>query len=160
MKKLTKYLMMKLCLVSALLGFFTHVKRQKSSKASLAIENQNSSSAGNQSAKKVSNSAAKAEVKGEKNSRNPTVEHNKFMPSWNDMKQSYLDLDDAEIEQKLVDLKFVLESEQFIQRANEGSLDPESRKDFERILTQLDVLGVIKVERMLSKLELWAHENI
>lgn len=68
------------------------------------------------------------------------------------LKESYIDLQDDEIEEEIAVILAEIESDELISKSNSESLDVVGRQRLSNLLQQLDALRLVKVRRKMDRL--------
>lgn len=68
------------------------------------------------------------------------------------LKKSYIDLQDDEIEEEIAVILAEIESDELISKSNSESLDVVGRQRLSNLLQQLDALRLVKVRRKMDRL--------
>lgn len=77
---------------------------------------------------------------------------------WDSAKEENLSLSSDDIDLRITELQLVIDEQNFIERANANLLDENERSHFKKLMVELDVLNVIKIERKITKMENMINE--
>lgn len=78
--------------------------------------------------------------------------------TWDEMERNARSLSMDSLEIRMEDLELVIDERRYIDRANAGLLDMDERHYFKKIMTELDVLKVIKIERKIARIKKMIYE--
>jgi hypothetical protein len=143
-----------LIFIGLLLGVYQHLNQSKAVKVSSSKVDQETKKNMERGQKSLSHQAIAKTEPAKK------VDKSSFQLDayWDNLKGENLSLSNADIDHRISDLQLVIDEQSFIERANANLLDENERSHFKKLMVELDVLNIIKIERKIAKMENMINE--